>query len=52
MGNLRVACRYAEQIETAQTKPEIGYAPTVVQQAHYDPWGVKFPKAGFYHRIL
>ncbi len=48
MGNLRVACRCAEQIETAQTnrnadRPEIGYAPTVVQQAHYDPWGVKLP---------
>ncbi len=48
MGNLRVACRYAEQIETAQTnrnadRPEIGFAPTVVQQAHYDPWGVKLP---------
>ncbi len=48
MGNLRVACRYAEQIETAQTnrnadRPEIGYAPTVVQMAHYDPWGVKLP---------
>ncbi len=41
-------CRCAEQIETAQTnrnadRPEIGYAPTVVQQAHYDPWGVKLP---------
>jgi hypothetical protein len=27
LGNLRVACRCAEQIETAQTKPEAGYAP-------------------------
>jgi RHS repeat-associated protein len=48
LGNLRVACRCAEQIETAQTnrnadRPEIGYAPTVVQMAHYDPWGVKLP---------
>ncbi len=41
-------CRCAEQIETAQTnrnadRPEVGYAPTVVQMAHYDPWGVKLP---------
>lgn len=43
LGNLRVACRCAEQIETAQTKPEVGYAPTVVQMAHYDPWGIKLP---------
>jgi hypothetical protein len=27
LGNLRVAYRCAEQIETAQIKPEVGYAP-------------------------
>lgn len=43
LGNLRAACRCAEQIETAQTRPDIGYAPILVQQNHYDAWGMKLP---------
>ena len=41
MGNLRVACRCAEVKDA--TKPEQGNPPIIVQQAHYDPWGVKLP---------
>jgi len=41
LGNLRVACRCAEVKDA--TKPEQGNPPIIVQQAHYDPWGVKLP---------
>jgi RHS repeat-associated protein len=39
LGNLRVACRCAEQ--AIETKPQHTYAAIVVQQATYDPWGIK-----------
>lgn len=46
LGNMRVACRCQEVPETEQTRYEKGYPPRVVQQAHYDPWGVKLPLYG------
>ncbi len=46
LGNLRVACRCAEKPEALQLKPGDGYSPVVVQQAHYDAWGVRLPFYG------
>lgn len=41
LGNLRVACRCTEVKDA--TKPEQGNPPIIVQQAHYDPWGLRLP---------
>ncbi|GAB2769826.1 hypothetical protein GCM10027275_10420 [Rhabdobacter roseus] len=41
LGNLRIACRCGER-ENAVT-PSQAYAPIVVQENHYDPWGLSLP---------
>jgi RHS repeat-associated protein len=46
LGNLRVACRCAEKHTDQQEDHTDGYAPTVVQQTHYDAWGVRLPLFG------
>jgi RHS repeat-associated protein len=38
LGNLRVACRCNEKANA--TAPEDAYQPVVVQENHYDPWGI------------
>lgn len=42
LGNLRVACRCLEkaEIDKASRTPNDTYAPIVVQEQHYDPWGL------------
>ncbi|RFS14942.1 RHS repeat domain-containing protein [Emticicia sp. C21] len=44
LGNMRVACRCQEKKDA--TRPEDAYPPRIVQQAHYDPWGVHLPIYG------
>jgi RHS repeat-associated protein len=41
LGNLRVACRCGEKAGAA--KPGDAYGPIVVQENHYDPWGLGLP---------
>ncbi|MBO0934102.1 DUF6443 domain-containing protein [Fibrella aquatilis] len=38
LGNLRVACRCGEK--TTEATPAEAFAPQVVQEQHYDPWGL------------
>lgn len=42
LGNTRAACRCVEK--PAATLPEQAYLPLVVQESHYDPWGVNIEK--------
>ncbi|RFS15039.1 DUF6443 domain-containing protein [Emticicia sp. C21] len=46
LGNMRVACRCQEVAEANQTDYKQGYPPRMVQEATYDPWGVKLPVFG------
>lgn len=41
LGNLRVACRCGEK--SGATGPGDAYPPIVVQENHYDPWGLGLP---------
>ncbi|MCF0071481.1 DUF6443 domain-containing protein [Dyadobacter sp. CY261] len=41
LGNLRVACRCGEK--SGATTPGDAYAPIIVQENHYDPWGLGLP---------
>jgi RHS repeat-associated protein len=41
LGNLRIACRCGEK--SGATTPSNAYAPIVVQENHYDPWGLGLP---------
>ncbi|GAB2769800.1 hypothetical protein GCM10027275_10380 [Rhabdobacter roseus] len=41
LGNLRVACRCEEKPNA--TMPSEAYVPIVVQENHYDPWGLSLP---------
>jgi RHS repeat-associated protein len=44
LGNLRAACRCGER--AVATTPSDSYAPQVVQEQHYDPFGLDLPDLG------